>query len=527
MKQVEPAKPVHPGSRRGFRRRFGRRVDPRPAHAAVAADPKPNRLWAVPAPASASSTGEAEHRMPAAAPPRNISLLSLCAATFFIVSGGPYGLEEIVVGHGYARSIGLLILVPFLWSLPVALLVGELSSSLPKEGGYYAWVRRALGPFWGFEEAWLMLTTSLFDMAIYPTLFVTYLGRVWPALSHTEPGQPGWCLAVAMIAACALWNIRGTRAVGVGATVMGVVLLAPFVILIGCAVYALRDGGWHHAAAMLLAPPPNVEQGSSIWLAGILLCMWNYMGWDNASTVAGEVENPQRTYPRAMLVSVALVAGIYVLTVVAAAASGLPPEQWTAGSWVEVARRLGGPALGGLVVLGGALCGLGMFNVLVMTYSRLPVAMAEDGVLPRALARRNPRTGSPTLAIVLAAVLYTGCLGMGLKRLVEIDVMLYGAALALEFVALFVLRLREPELHRPFRIPGGTVGVALLALPPLGLLALASWSGRHEAAALGLSSPQLSAAVMAAGALVYGAQLLLRGFLQQRTQGTVATEQRD
>src|SRR5438105_11868874 len=134
---------------------------------------------------------------PPATPIRPISLLSLCAATFFMVSGGPYGLEEIVVGHGYARSIGLLLLVPLIWSLPVALLVGELSASLPEEGGYYAWVRRALGPFWGFQEAWLTLAASIFDMSIYPTLFVLYLGEMWPAMRH---GHNGVLVGAAVIA---------------------------------------------------------------------------------------------------------------------------------------------------------------------------------------------------------------------------------------------------------------------------------------------------------------------------------------
>ncbi len=502
MKHVEPVHPVHnppydheaPQAPRSIAREAPQ------APRFIDAHLHPPHLWAVPADPSLEFPIEDPTPLPAA--PRTLNLLSLCAATFFIVSGGPYGLEEIVQGHGYARSIGLLILIPFVWSLPVALLVGELSSSLPKEGGYYAWVRRALGPFWGFEEAWLMLATSLFDMAIYPTLFVSYLSRVWPVLEKTAPGQPGWLLGVAMIVACAAWNIRGSRAVGVGATILGALLLSPFLILVACAVVSLQGGGWHHAVTLLRAAPPHRE--GSVWIAGILLCMWNYMGWDNASTVAGEVENPQKNYPRAMLLAVAGVSGIYVLTVLAAAVSGLPPDEWAAASWVEVARRLGGPVLSMLVVVGGALCGLGMFNVLMMTYSRLPVAMAEDGALPRALARRNPKNGAPVLAIVLAAGLYTACLGMGLSRLVEIDVMLYGSALTLEFVALVVLRIREPELPRPFRIPGGTVGVVLLSLPPLGLLGLAAWSGRHENAVLGLSSAQLSGAVMISGAVVYG-----------------------
>jgi len=89
-----------------------------------------------------------------------------------MVSGGTYGTEEIIHGAGYGRGILILLFLPVFWSLPTAFMIGELSSSLPQEGGYYAWVRRGLGNFWGFQEAWLSLAASIFDMAIYPTLFV-------------------------------------------------------------------------------------------------------------------------------------------------------------------------------------------------------------------------------------------------------------------------------------------------------------------------------------------------------------------
>ena len=97
-----------------------------------------------------------------------------------MVSGGTYGTEDIVHGAGYGRAILILLLTPLLWSLPTAFMIGELSSALPYEGGYYAWVRRAMGNFWGFQEAWLSLVASIFDMAIYPTLFVAYLTRMFP-----------------------------------------------------------------------------------------------------------------------------------------------------------------------------------------------------------------------------------------------------------------------------------------------------------------------------------------------------------
>jgi len=115
-----------------------------------------------------------------------------------MVSGGTYGTEDIVHGAGYGKAILILLLTPILWSLPTAFMIGELSSALPFEGGYYAWVRRAMGNFWGFQEAWLSLVASIFDMAIYPTLFVLYLTRLFPWFSV---GYRGWAVGFAVVGA--------------------------------------------------------------------------------------------------------------------------------------------------------------------------------------------------------------------------------------------------------------------------------------------------------------------------------------
>src|SRR5437763_5528913 len=93
-----------------------------------------------------------------------LRLLQLTAATYLMVSGGPYGLEDLVHESGYGFALVILFVVPLLWSLPVALLVGELAAAIPAEGGFYVWVRRAMGPFWGFQEVWLSLGASVFDM---------------------------------------------------------------------------------------------------------------------------------------------------------------------------------------------------------------------------------------------------------------------------------------------------------------------------------------------------------------------------
>jgi amino acid transporter len=389
---------------------------------------------------------------------RGLGFLSLVATTYFLVSGGPYGLEELIGKAGWRGAIVALLAAPVLWSLPTALLVGELAAALPEEGGYYAWVRRALGPFWGFQEAWLSLAASVFDMGIYPTLFALYLGRAFPALAV---GPWPVALGAAMIAASVAWNLRGSGAVGRSSVVMTVILLGPFVALTGLAAMAPP------AAA---APPPA---GVAL-VPGLLVAMWNNMGWDNASTIAGEVDDPQRTYPRAMIASVVLVAVSYVVPLAALSHAGVDAAMLGAtGAWVDVGAALGGPALAMAITLGGALSGLGMFNALLLSYSRLPLVLAQDGLFPAALARENPRTGAPVASILACAICWSATLGLGFERLVELDVALYGLALLLEFVALVVLRVREPDLRRPFRVPGGIAGAIALSLGPTALLGLA------------------------------------------------------
>ncbi|HET8725755.1 MAG TPA: APC family permease [Anaeromyxobacteraceae bacterium] len=427
---------------------------------------------------------------------RTIGLGALTAATFFIVSGGPYGTEEIVRGHGYAGALVLLLLVPVVWSLPVGLLVGELGAALPHTGGFTVWVTRGLGRFWGLQEGWLSAVVGLIGLAIYPTLMVGYLSRIWPAFGEIGIGGTGWWACLALVAACTAWNALGIRVVGQGSETLGAFLLAPFALLAILAVVSLPGGGLAAARQAFAAAPPA---DASAWIAGVAIAMWNYTGFDNAGTFAAEVEHPQRNYPLAMLLSIGLITLAYSGAVLAASASGMPPSAWQEGSWVDVARALGGDRLAALVALGAVVCAAGMFLAALLSWSRLAEAMAIDGWLPPDLARRTGRSGTPTAAVVLGGTLSALFLGLGLRRLVEIYVLLYGIALMLEFAALVALRVREPALPRPFRVPGGVAGCVALAVPPAALLGLAGWMGRDEPGAFGLSALQIALVLAATG----------------------------
>jgi amino acid transporter len=394
-----------------------------------------------------------------------VTLWPLVGAVYLIVAGGPFGLEDIVGSSGYLGAILILLITPLIWSLPTALMVSELSSAIPEDGGYYRWVARGMGRFWGFQEGWLSLTGSIFDMAIYPTLFVSYFSRLAPAL---VAGHRGILLGVIMIAACAVWNMLGACAVGRSSLAMTLLLLAPFVVL---TVYAVLHAGVSGGEAGV--PLRHVDI-----LAGLLVAMWNYMGWDNSTTIAGEVDRPQRTYPWAMAIGVILVALTYVLPIGAVAMTGLDPNRWTTGGWPDVAHAImprSSPrdVLVLALTLAGMLGALGTLNALTLVYSRLPAVMADDGFLPRGLVKRTRRTNAPWVSILVCAGAWALCLGLNFSKLVMLDVLLTGLSILLEFAALVALRIREPNLDRPYRVPGGLGGAIAIGMPPLALLILA------------------------------------------------------
>ena len=427
--------------------------------------------------------------------PRKMRFLPLIAATYFMVSGGPYGIEDILGGAGFLKAIVILLLLPFLWSLPTALMIGELASAIPADGGFYVWVRRALGPFWGYQESWLSLSASIFDMAIYPAIFVLYLGKFNPALTADWRAY-AWSLAVVVV--CCAWNLRGAPAVGDDSVWMFVWLLAPFAVLV---VLGFWRGLTLHPAVQW----SRSGSGSALSTA-VLVAMWNYMGWDNASTVAQEVENPQRNYPRAMIASTFLVAVTYILPLAAVALAGLSVESFSTGDWTDAARTLGGTGLLGAglglaVVAGGAISGIGMFNALVMSYSRLPMTMAEDGLLPHVFARRN-RRGVPWVSVLACGAAWALALKLPFERLISIDLILYGSSLVLEFVSLIVLRVREPNLVRPFRA-GGLLAACLIGVAPTTLIAYALYASRDEKLVGSISALGFATVVALLGPVLY------------------------
>jgi len=416
---------------------------------------------------------------------------------FFCVSGGPFGVEGIVGGVGPGVAILLLVLTPLLYSVPEALIIGELASMLPVEGGYYQWVKRAFGRSWGFTNGWLSWMYSLIDMAIYPVLFLQYLRFFTGDLGRLS----SWLLALALIWGATWLNLRGTRVVGLASGWFTVLVLAPFAALACFAVGHWMSAG--HAAAF--ATDPFRAAGESFLGAlglGISQSVWNYSGWDNASTVGGEIQNSGATYPRALFRALPLVAAVYLLAVVPALAV-TNWRVWTDGAWPVIAATVAGKWLAVWIAAAGMISAFALFSALLLVYSRVPLVLARDGFLPAALAATDER-GTPRRAVVVSAAAYSVFALLSFGGLLAADVLLYTAALALEFAALIALRRREPELVGSFRVPlRGPALVALAALPVLVLCVAVALEVRSRA--IGLVGVLVAVAFGLAGPLAYAA----------------------
>ena len=413
---------------------------------------------------------------------RELGLASLLAVVFFNVSGGPYGIEDAVASFGPGLTLVLLVLTPLIWSLPVSLAMAELAAALPEEGGYVAWVRRAFGPFWGFQVGWWSWINSFVDVAVYPALFADYAQYWWPGMS----GATRWVVALVFLWALTGLNLAGVRVTGRSAVVLGAGALIPVAVFTVIAGLRAERAPWTPFAA---------DEGSLVAGIGLGLAvmMWNYSGWDNPSTLLGEAEAPRTAYRRAMLLALPLIALAYLLPVAAGLAVSGDWDKWETGHLPQVAEAVGGWTLGSLVTVGALLSTAGLFLSGLLTNSRLPFVLASLGQLPAWLGSVSARTGAPWVAVVLSSVCYSAFAVFSFKELIVLNIWLYSIALLLELAAFVALRLREPELPRPWRVGGGAAGMWLVAGLPatLSLLAMATagWQNTVAGVIAALTGP--------------------------------------
>ena len=405
--------------------------------------------------------------------PGKLRALHLAAVIFFTVSGGPYGLEPLFSYVGNHGALLLLFITPLLWDVPTILTVLELNSLMPITGGYYQWVKRALGLRWAFFEGWWTWLYTFCDLAIYPVLFVGYASYFLPEIAVYKIPV---CLAI--IWSSALLNIFGIVPVGRTSIALSVIVLVPFLFMFGLAFI-------HHAATPP-PPNPNTPYGFPALSLGLYTVMWNFIGWDNATTYAGEVDRPVRSYFVSVCGAFLTTITIYALAALAVSRSGIDIVALKNGGFPLLGQLIGGRWLGMLIAAGGMASTLGLYSAVLLSVSRVPQVMGEDKLLPATFCTLHRRFKTPYISIITSSLVVSVLVLFTFSDLIVMDIILYGAGLALEFLALLILRAREPHIRRPFRIPLGKTGLVLLFLLPLVIYTVALTGAIQSSEKIGL-----------------------------------------
>ncbi len=397
-----------------------------------------------------------------------------------------------------ARDLGDPGAILLLWALGGGLALAgamsysELGAALPRVGGEYVYLRRAFGPLAGYLSGWTSFTLG-FGAAIAAAAvgFGHYLLRLLPEAASGIGPKP---LALAL-----LWSLTAVHALGVehGGRFQRIITLLKIggIGLLAAAAFVWGDGDWAHLRP---AASGATDPGFGAAAVSLIFVLYSYSGWNAAAYIAGEIRDPSRGLPRAMLGGTLLVAGLY-LVVNLAYLYALPVEVLGADPVLPVAEKAASALFGARAasVVVAVLCVsiAGSVSSMVWAGPRVYQAMAEDGCAPAALARRS-RSQAPVRAIAAQSAWVTLLV---LSGTFESLVVYSGVALALfgalAVSSLLVLRRREPELERPYR-------VALYPWLPLSYIGMSLWIAVHATWERPTAS-LLSIATVAAGIPLY------------------------
>lgn len=392
-----------------------------------------------------------------------MTLAGLTFVTFFTACGGAFGVEPLVGAVGPGWAVVLLFVTPLVWSLPIALMVAELATLMPEEGGYYVWVRETLGPFWALQAAWWSLGYSALLLAIWPVLFVNYLQYLVPWVGHAGALWQ-WLIAVAVIASAIAVNLHGARGVARSAQVGAALVLGVFLLLV--AIWLFSTNGPRDSLRAVTQDLGSAHHGAL--LLGLSILVLNYSGWDSVSTYASEVDRPRRNYPLALAGALVMTVIAYTLPVIAGVGVTSDPALWSADAgWPAIGGLLAGHWLGLTLAAAGLASTWGLFDAQLLYVSRIPFVMAQDGWLPPLFAQAESDTAVPRTALFGFACVVALMASLPFGSLVVMQCLLYAATLVLELLALVVLRRKRPDAERPFRVPGGIVGLTFVCIAPL------------------------------------------------------------
>jgi amino acid transporter len=393
---------------------------------------------------------------------RRIGLAPFVAVLFAYCTGGPFALESMISGSGPGLALTFLIVVPFLLSVPISLATAEMTTIMPVEGGFYRWSRAALGDFWGFQCGWWNWTGSFLMSAAYGVSVADYCGYWFPVHSRIEH----WALAVVFLLVVAYLNVRGIQVVGKLTLILLLIMAVPLVLFAVLGFHQARFNPFHP-----FLPTGKPWQGA--YGVGLAIALWTYAGYEQLSTVIEEVENPERNFPIGLAIVIPLSIVGYVVTLAAGLAALGNWQEWDTGYLVTAGRLIGGNALGTGIFVASVIANFALLDSTLLSVSRLPLTMAEDGYFHPALGKVSARFGTPVRSILLSAALCSALALFTVPQLIAVYAWTRMATSVQTMLSFWEFRRKYPDTPRGFRAPGGRFAALMMVITPTLLFAWA------------------------------------------------------
>jgi amino acid transporter len=405
-------------------------------------------------------------------------LFTAVIVVFTLTCSGSFGMEDVVSSSGPGLTLLMIVVLPFLWSVPMAFIASEMGSMIPEAGGSYRWVRRAMGEYWSFQSGWWWSLSVFIDSAVYVALA---LGYIQSQLNLTSLER--WLVGVAIVAVFTFINIRGLELTGWSLTVIQVVVMVPFLLF---TILAFMRGTGSVFSPFQPAGQ-NVVESMNL---GLAIMMWMYAGWESMSTLAGEIENPQKVIPRALMIATPIVIITYFVTVAALIRAG-HPGSWanmmsdTSGSpngvdYIVAAKIVGGAFLGWLMFASAIASNIGLYAGYLASGARPPFQISRDRLLFRFFGTTSKRWGTPWVAILIMGLVNCVLISREFTALIVMDIFLLMFAYILVFISAIVLRIKEPDTPRPFRVPLPTWALAIWVAIPIAIAVFALFTNGSD-----------------------------------------------
>ena len=390
---------------------------------------------------------------------RNITLRTAVLMMYCLVAAGAFGIEGMISDAGPGMTIVILCILPFIWAAPQALCSAELGSFITDAGGFYKWIQRGLGEFWGFAGGWCRTVSCYIDNTLYIVLAGSYTQMLIPGMTDTAT----FIFMFVLILIFTVINLMGIEEVGKVSTIFSVIIFIAFM-----AVTVVGFANWQYNPMEPFYNSADYTLIGSIG-AGLATGMWMYAGYTSMSTLATECKD-KSVIPRGLLIIMPLVAISYILPTIAGLAS--------VGQWQDWANDGAGISFGNVLALAGAwglpcftiaavIANLSLFNTQMISISRGFYGMALDNLAPKVLLKVSKKRHVPYIGVISLSVVTTLLCNFDFSVLVTMDVTMLMVDYVLVFISAARLRKIEPDTPRPFKIPFGDNFVKILITPGL------------------------------------------------------------